>query len=371
MHSNMSIENILVTGRAEEGCRGVLIDFGHAFVRGDIAPDDDEQMVSDHHCSLCSHVTPTCQDTRPFVSAELLLGTPYFAVGARANHHTSEKRLEVPRHEFNHDLESILWIILWICICSSGGGVRRPALHDTQYEDHEELMWAVTSLFESTDSSVLGRTKWAAIIAEDFFDRFVNCVDDFYSALKPVLWALWRVLHKGYQTHDFDFDSTFNGFLAAFDDAERELLANPVALSDAQQANMDQELARRTQDSRGWTHAPVRPVDSERTLRPVEPPIWTDPEADVEDSEGHAHPACPADTPNLEKTCPHVPRIEGAGEGGTHGRGLSSRSSPRRGLRNPNSAPPTDPRHARYSLRSSAFAVSTEATAELLPGSAP
>ena len=189
---------------------------------------------------------------------------PYFSIDNRAQH-PGEKQKEAPQHSFHHDLESILWIVLWICLCSSGGGIRRPALYDSQHADHKELSWAVTTLFESLDSSVLGRTKWAAIVVEGFFARFINSVDDFYSVLKPLLWALWTILREGYRLHLFAVDATFDGFRDAFDDAERELLKNPPVLSDAQKANVEQELARRAKDCEGWTHASVRPVDSEAT----------------------------------------------------------------------------------------------------------
>lgn len=291
------------------------------------------------------------------MSAELLLKEPYFAVD-----HSNEPRRVAPCHAFNHDLESILWILLWVCLCTSGGGVLRQALYDSQHGDHEELVWIVMSLFEGTDSNLQGRTKWAAIIVEDFFGRYVDSVDDFYSALKPLLWTVWRVLHDGYQAHCFNFDATVEKFRIAFDDAERELLAHPPVLSDSQKANVEQELARRAKDCEDWTHAPLRPVDSQASPRPIQSLCRPDSVADGDDGESHE---CPADVPNTGKVCHHAsPIVRAKLASEAQATDPFGRQTSRRKSRDANTVASATPR---YSLRSNASvsnALDAEATAE-------
>lgn len=172
-----------------------------------------------------------------------------------------------PRQDFQHDLESILWILLWICLCRCGAGIRRPALTDRSYARHEPLAECVGQLFEAQDIKQLGKNKAVLMMNANEFEDCLEFIDDFYVPLKPLLWALWRTLNAGYRARHFDFKPTMDEFLAAFDETENELEQNPPVLTPKQEANVRAEEARRTQEDDDWEHTPC-PVANGAKLEP-------------------------------------------------------------------------------------------------------
>ncbi|KZT63030.1 hypothetical protein DAEQUDRAFT_760660, partial [Daedalea quercina L-15889] len=255
IHRDISVDNILITGLTTVGKRGVIIDFDYAKVLGDPTLHDDPMS-----------------GTRPFMSGELLRGIRYCTSVIRVINGKEEMVNDpsVPVHDFNHDLESILWILLWICLCKSGGGIRRSALID---KTNQALVTLHQRLFETTDIRQLGENKRQFMLYEREFMECLALVDEFYRPLKPLLLKLWRILNKGYETHDFPFMETFSRFIAAFDEMEQELSNRDLdaELTEEQRANVEKERRRRDKDKADWQHSP-RPV-IKTTRQPMQPVI--------------------------------------------------------------------------------------------------
>ena len=180
------------------------------------------------------------------MSGELLLRRPY----------TGSLFEAAPPQSFQHDLESILWILLWISFCQCGAGTRRPALTDRTHAWHDLLEECVGQLFEAQDNKQLGNNKWDIMMNARSFEQRLEIVDDLYAPLKPLLQTLWRTLNAGYVARRFDFGCTMDEFLAAFDEAERELEENPPILTPLQEANVRAEEVRRAKDDDDWEHTP-------------------------------------------------------------------------------------------------------------------
>lgn len=178
-----------------------------------------------------------------------------------------------PRHDFQHDLESVLWILLWICLCKCGAGVRRPALTDRHDELHELLTECVGQLFEAQDIKQLGTNKESVILTAMHFEHCLTIVDEFYAPLTPLLRKLWTILNAGYTAGHFVFDSTMDQFTAAFDEAERDLEQNPPVLTPEQEANVRAEEARRAEDDDDWEHTPRPVIKATKPAGPVLEPL--------------------------------------------------------------------------------------------------
>lgn len=195
------------------------------------------------------------------MSGELLCDKPY--IGGKV----------ARPHSFYHDLESILWILLWICICKCGAGIRRPPLVDRRHEDHENIADIVETLFEVDRIKQLGKNKKMIILYLHEFELCLPAIDEFYAPLKPLLRRLWEILNTGYLADHFDFESTMDEFITAFKDSEKELNANPPILTPDQKANVRAEEDRRANDESDWEHTPcpvVKPTSAIPVLEPLQ-----------------------------------------------------------------------------------------------------
>ncbi|KZT63025.1 hypothetical protein DAEQUDRAFT_815861 [Daedalea quercina L-15889] len=287
IHRDMSVENILITRLTEEGKRGVIIDFDYAKVLGDPTLYGDP-----------------ASGTRPFMSGELLIGRPYYNAVRREVDGVQVVVFDdsAPRHAFYHDLESALWILLWICLSKSGGGIRRHALvHKTD----DSLDRLFRGLYEVPEIEQLGRSKREVLKDEMEFSYAIRYIDDFYRPLESFLWKLWHILHTGYKTHDFRFEETFPRFLSAFDEAEQLLKDSPPpTLTEGQLANVDKERQRRGKDEVDWQHSP-RPV-LKTTRQPMRPVIQENQDENLDDDDAFADetrdssPTPGADAANLD-----------------------------------------------------------------------
>ena len=197
------------------------------------------------------------------MSGELLLREPYMG----------DTSGPTPLHQFQHDLESIFWILLWIFLCKSGAGVRRPALTDKAHRDHERLARTVGLLFEAENIYQLGHNKEIIILYAMQFDRCLALVDDFYAPLTPLLKKLWSILNAGYVAGHFEFGTTMDQFTAAFDEAEQLLEQNPHILTAEQETNVRAEELRRAEDDDDWEHTPRPEVKLKRPAGLVLEPL--------------------------------------------------------------------------------------------------
>ena len=186
------------------------------------------------------------------MSGELLYHQPYGTF----------LRATTPRHSFHHDLESILWVLLWICLYQCGPGAHRPALTDRHDKLHKYLVEHARQLFEEPDLDQLACNKEMVILYSMRFERYISLVDDFYVPLTPLLRKLWTILNTGYTTGHFDFDSTMDQFATAFDEAEQDLKQSPLILTPAQEANVHAEEGRRAKDHDDWEHTPCPVADN-------------------------------------------------------------------------------------------------------------
>ncbi|EPT00126.1 hypothetical protein FOMPIDRAFT_90767 [Fomitopsis schrenkii] len=191
---------------------GILIDFDNAIVRSthDVIPQD------------------PLTGTLPFVSAELLTQEYYFD----DDDNKGAVRV-IPLHDFIHDLESLCWVLVWICVARDGPARRRRDMHSKEDTwELNKLRRDIKTLFE--DSHTTMAIAKQAVMLQVAFQKppLVGHVSEFFSPLKPLITDFLRILVKAYQEHSTDSGAIYKLVFEAFDRCIARLKAHPVALSE-------------------------------------------------------------------------------------------------------------------------------------------
>ncbi|KAH9833523.1 uncharacterized protein C8Q71DRAFT_849857 [Rhodofomes roseus] len=293
-HKDLSEGNILITARGKKGVgdRGMVIDFDYAKFMSDATLADDP-----------------ISGTRPFMSGEILEEKHYYRAATVQKQGSTSNTTSRPLHTFHHDLESLFWILLWICICRAGPALRR--FRSVGKADDSDALSQHNLLFTAPGQKQLGRNKRNLIRNEEDFDDCLEVVADYYQPLLPLLRCLWGILRKGYQVRHFDDSEAYAAFLEAFKDAEKSLGDKPEQLNEDQERAFQAEKRRREEDLMNWKRSPRklarRGVDKpvaadERTRRANEAgPAAADPHSDEREESPTPLPPSNAKTSRAER----------------------------------------------------------------------
>ena len=232
------------------------------------------------------------QGTRPFISGEILGGRPYFEEIDVARYEDDDEddddyddaaaqtiQVVAPAHSFWHDLESLFWILLWLCMHRAGPTMQRPELL-WNIEEGRHARVAYKLLFGDTSNFYLANNKAMTIRYEDQFEGYLMDIHRWCWQLRPLLRQFSVILRDGYRSHHFSVNETYDAFTAALQTAEERLLAKPKTLLPQQQAAYDVEEKRRAADHKDWK-LPSRTLPKHAQLFNIveEPPM---PEPPVE-----------------------------------------------------------------------------------------
>ena len=163
------------------------------------------------------------------MSGELLTGTAYNPATIIDDEGQAYVDYIIIMQTFYHDLESIFWIMIWLCLAKGSTVLPRPvvasglALRDADARHAKEVRW----LFE--DVSTMARYKRVAITVSQEIRYTLGLVDDFLAPVVSLLETFCSLLAEGYATHDFHFDRTFDALKSIFGEAECRLLKEPEA----------------------------------------------------------------------------------------------------------------------------------------------
>ncbi|EPS96876.1 hypothetical protein FOMPIDRAFT_1025203 [Fomitopsis schrenkii] len=260
VHRDLSEGNVLITGSKEVGKRAVIIDFDYAKMLEDATLAQD--LIS---------------GTRPFISGEILGKTMYFKVYDVDDDGEKKKPILVviPVHRFHHDLESVFWILFWMCLCRSGPAVRRAELFDRPEGDDVGCLGTYIRLFTAIDDDQLAYNKGQIIKYRMEFEEAVTAVSAWCRPLKSLLRQLSKILREHYENNEFPVAETYRAFMSALQESEQLLLAKATdeeKETPAYRAEVDRRIADRT--------------DWELPLRKL-----PEPEVILEANEALAHPS--------------------------------------------------------------------------------
>ena len=199
------------------------------------------------------------QGTRPFMSGEILGRERYFKLARRKDDDDDDGdadaqtiRVVAPAHSFWHDLESLFWILFWLCMCRAGPTMQRPEIWLKFQERETEAGAEYKQLFGDAANHQLAKNKTVIIKFEDHFELAMEHIHGWCWQLRPLLRQFSVILRNGYRSHRFSVNETYDAFTAALQEAEKRLLAKPKTLQPEQQAAYDVEENRRAADSKDW-----------------------------------------------------------------------------------------------------------------------
>ncbi|KAH9835356.1 uncharacterized protein C8Q71DRAFT_811995 [Rhodofomes roseus] len=237
-HRDLSDTNILITGSKEVGRRGMVIDFDYAKILGDATLAEDP-----------------ISGTRPFMSGEILTGQRY-SLSANAELSDDDQHDDAnnvrPVHTFYHDLESLFWILLWICICRAGPALRRL---DGWEADDGVAGDQYKRYFKAPGLKQLGYNKYDLFALPKYFGDCLSAVTTYHRPLVPLLRSLRKILRNGYGGH-FNEVEAYRAFLQAFKDTEQSLSDQDEELNEDQQRAFQAEERRREVDLMDWERTP-------------------------------------------------------------------------------------------------------------------
>ncbi|KAI0924873.1 hypothetical protein AcV7_010460 [Taiwanofungus camphoratus] len=239
LHRDISLGNILITGKSERGHRGVLIDYDNA--------------IPEEHVTLADD---PATGTHPFMSPEILGGRRIIPRPGTRGHDSSQEP-EVPKHSFIHDLESFFWCLVWLCMSRDGPERRRTELFrgDNQPKN-KALRRFFANLFEGLDDLLVATKVNIFRCQPDFSEMVLNNVTDYYRPLVPLLSDFYQILLDAYtdERQKLDMD-IYNKVIAAFESIEEQLNDQPIDVTEEYCRLREKEEERRRQDCYGhWDH---------------------------------------------------------------------------------------------------------------------
>jgi hypothetical protein len=124
-----------------------------------------------------------------------------------------------PVHNAVHDMESLLWVLLYICLTREGNkGSRRPELH----EEDSDLAVQVRELFEQENA----QKKSDCLEAPDEFEQVLLSVHSYFDCLKPLLSKLRYTLYLGHSYESIEHYNIHSIVLALLNETIAKLKRN-------------------------------------------------------------------------------------------------------------------------------------------------
>ncbi|KAF8891807.1 hypothetical protein BD779DRAFT_1468726 [Infundibulicybe gibba] len=220
LHGDISDGNVLVTGRPRPN-RGILIDMELAFDLGQEQDPDNDNL----------HL----RGTDAFLSCEVLAEHRRFVFSKRARSPGNSGRESI------HELESIFWVLCYLCIIRVAPG----ACPDLSMDTPTGRLFKELFNGERAEMAIVRR----GIIEHecDLWNNVLEYVSEYTAPLKPLIMDLHAILRLGYMERELARErkkkkhtetetetavsefklNLHEKFLAALDEAENRLEANP------------------------------------------------------------------------------------------------------------------------------------------------
>ena len=194
-------------------------------------------------------LTDDTQGTIPFISVELLYsGTPL------------NPRIDHPTHNAVHDMESILWVLLYICLTreANEGGIRRHELQPNNPDKNKTLLQLICDLFEKSNAT----SRTTCLRVPNHFEEILKNIHPYFHCLKPLLLKLRWVLYLAHRHEGIEHYNIHSIVLAIFEETIAEL----------KQHRNDQEITKLKENRRKkwmkWRVVPQVPDEDEGSERP-------------------------------------------------------------------------------------------------------
>ncbi|THH10375.1 hypothetical protein EW146_g8388 [Bondarzewia mesenterica] len=240
LHRDVSLGNVLITGKKEPGNRGVLIDYDNSIEYKTHETIEDDALSG----------------TEPFISPEIL-----------GKEHMSCVPYDLddePKHDAVHDLESFFWVLLYLSFVRSGPCIRREELISAPLPVKTRLQRSFVRLFEAPNRDVLIISKQKVFDVDRVLKKdILPLISPFCSPLTCLISEFHGILHEAYKS--YSFEGIHDKVIAAFERAELSLVHQP--LDDGYNDLRKEEEERRKVDGVGsWD---VNSPRKDRVLAPA------------------------------------------------------------------------------------------------------
>ncbi|KAA1475866.1 hypothetical protein DENSPDRAFT_826575 [Dentipellis sp. KUC8613] len=237
LHRDISSGNIILPSHPKPN-RGLLIDLDYGI------PYETHKTLSDDERS----------GTLAFMSYEMLTNIQYRPI--RPSRSDARRRLMTAnaepsagaasgiKHDAIHDLESLFWVLCWICLTREGPGKIRETWPKST-EQAKEIRATITKTFEHKSPEVIAEVKNTLLSTLGTWnDKILGAASSYFMPLFECLYDLHELLWDTYGTRDFSH--IHEKFLAILAQAEAsEEVRNWHQLHPEYQILEDQERARR------------------------------------------------------------------------------------------------------------------------------
>ena len=169
------------------------------------------------------------------------------------NKEKTSAEVDPPTHWFYHDLESLFWVLFWLCVCRSGPATRRTDIFDNSDRANVKNLSVYNRLFSAGGNDQLANNKAQIIEVARQFENNAVAVSQWGRPVKLLLRQLNTILRTHYEKQEFPVTETYSAFMKALKDAEQLFIKRYDEVVDEQDPAYRAECARRAADRKDWT----------------------------------------------------------------------------------------------------------------------
>ncbi|KAG5348961.1 hypothetical protein C0989_006877 [Termitomyces sp. Mn162] len=142
--------------------------------------------------------------------------------------HSPAGRTKKPKfvHEAIHDVESLLWVLVRLCITRKGPGInmrREDELDKKSPSYNKDLREAVVALFEGADEVLKKKKSSLHGDWESFEGEVIAHFHPYFEPLKPYVRRWWTTLILGYKYRAEEFYDIHDHIIRILDEAIQEI----------------------------------------------------------------------------------------------------------------------------------------------------
>ena len=173
------------------------------------------------------------------MSVEVLKGDDIYEKGDK-----TDKSVGPWFHDAVHDMESLFWVLMFICLTRKGPGANmyRDQLLE---QDNNNLKTLIRGLFDDKEMLVILMNKQAHFFRPDKLESEVMAnFDGYFQDLKKMMFQWWRILILAYKYRKFEYWTIHDQIIDILDRAIKDL---PREKCDDNDEKAKNEVKRREQ----------------------------------------------------------------------------------------------------------------------------
>ena len=126
-----------------------------------------------------------------------------------------------PIHDAVHDMESVLWVLLYICLTQEANedGMRRRELRPNSAEKNDHLLAILCDIFDNGNTE----TRINCLEEPTVFEKVLGDVHSYFDCLKPLLLKLRWVLYLAHKYEGVEHYNIHSIVLAILEETITEL----------------------------------------------------------------------------------------------------------------------------------------------------